>query len=300
MNPATSAPMRLLAVVVLYKRTLGEAKSFSSLLEICRTDAEVAKQISIFVQDNSAEAHRPPETAGLNFQYYHAADNPGLPAAYNRALAMANQQHIPWLLLLDQDTALDLSFIRELLSTTSSEAADSACALVPKLVKDGVVLSPHVVSKIFRRFPADFSGFASEPIVAFNSGACLKTEALLKISGFPEAYWLDFLDHIVFHRLRQAGGRFYVLKSKLEHELSFLNLEQEVSIERYRNMLAAEWMFVRETRSKGGPLVHRIRLLRRALLQSLRLRKQSYAWATLRAAAAPNRIGSYSQPKIQS
>jgi GT2 family glycosyltransferase len=273
-------------VVVLYKQSPVQALSLSSLLRICTDNPAICAKLRILVQDNSP-APTPPQLGADSdrFEYFHAATNPGLADAYNRALSIARNDGTPWLLTLDQDTLLDQDFLVQLLSALESEAAERACAYVPELVKDGLVLSPQIAGKVlYHRLPLGFSGFSAKPLVAFNSAACLSVPALSAIGGFPPEYWLDYLDHIVFYRLQAAGGRVYVLHSQLAHALSMQDIESEVSIERYTNVLNAEWRFVRDSSSVLGSIVHRIRLLKRALVHALTLNNKSYAIETIRAA----------------
>ena len=273
--------------IVLYKQRPDQAKTLSSLLEICRSDRAVADRIDIFIQDNSPEAHPPAlDEDSPAIEYFHAPENPGLAAAYNKALRLADDHEIPWLLLLDQDTGLDRRFLSQLLDAVQNETSAEICGVVPELVRDGRVCSPHTLRRGgYFPLPLGFSGFAAEPLVPCNSASCLKVQSLIAIGGFPEEYWLDFLDFIVFHRLQSAGGRVFVLDSQLEHGLSLLNLEAEMSVARYSNLLKAEWMFIRETGLRGGPLIHRLRLLKRALRHALKLNNIGYASRTLRAAA---------------
>jgi GT2 family glycosyltransferase len=272
-------------VIVLYKQSPVEARSLLSLLQICAENAAIASKLKILVQDNSPNAG---DIGGVGLgyvDYFHAPENPGLAAAYNRALGVAKNNQIPWLLTLDQDTALHREFLIELIDALQSVASDDTCALVPKLVNENVVLSPQIVRNFFyHRIPTGFSGFTSEQLVAFNSAACLRVRALTDIGGYPEAYWLDYLDHIVFFRLQAAGGRIYVLGCSLNHRLSLQNMESEVSIERYLSILAGEWRFVRDTSSLRGTFVHRIRLLKRTLSHTLKLKNKRFAIVTLRAA----------------
>jgi GT2 family glycosyltransferase len=267
-----------------------QALSLSSLLQICANDPVIEAKLEILVHDNSPKAQLPEFIPGSErFEYFHAPSNPGLAAAYDMALAKAKNGRIPWLLTLDQDTALDRRFLLQLLAALESGESEKACAYVPELVNNGLVLSPQIVGKVFyRRLPVGFFGFAEEPIVAFNSAACLSVAALLAIGGFPQEYWLDYLDHIVFHRLQAAGGRVCILNSQLTHSLSLQNIELEVSIERYSNILEAEWKFVQESGAGLGSLIHRIRLLKRSLVHVFRLKNKSYAIETLRAAIKRN------------
>ena len=271
-------------IVVLYKQNPMQARSLSALLQICTDDPAIGAKLNILVYDNSPEPPFPEfRIPSDRVEYFHDPTNPGLAVAYNRALTLARNGQIRWLLTLDQDTELDRHFLFQLLAAIGSR--EEACAFVPELVKDGLVLSPQIARKVFyRRLPIGFSGFGAEPLVAFNSAACLSVEALVSIGGFPEEYWLDYLDHIVFYRLQAAGGRVYVLNSQLTHSLSLQNIESEVSIDRYSNVLAAEWRFVRDTNPGSGSLIHRIRLLKRALVHALKLKNKSYAIRTIRAA----------------
>jgi GT2 family glycosyltransferase len=273
-------------VVVLYKQRPAESRTLSSLTEICARDPSIAESIRVLVQDNSPESQASVfEAASLGFDYHHSPDNPGLADAYNRALELARDRKAAWLLLLDQDTVLKQGFLLQLLAAVQSETAGEACAFVPQLVKDGRVISPQTPRRYGHRpIPLGFSGFSAETLDPVNSAACLKVQAVAAIGGFPREYWLDFLDVIVFHRLQAAGGRIYVLDARLEHSLSLLNLEAEMSVARYANMLAAEWRFIRETGLRGGPLMHRLLLLKLSLHRARKLKNKEYAWETLRAA----------------
>ncbi len=280
-----AAPL-IQCVVVLYKQSPARALSLSSLLQICADDPAIRAKLRILVQDNSPGD--PASNLSLDsgrFEYFHAPANPGLADAYNRALSTAQGDQIPWLLTLDQDTLLDRHFVVQLLAALESGEVERVCACVPELVQDELVLSPQIVGRVFySRVPLGFSGFSAKPLIAFNSAACLSVPALVAIGGFPQEYWLDYLDHIVFYRLQAAGGRVYVLNSQLAHRLSMQHIESEVSIERYCNVLAAEWRFVRDSSSALGSIVHRVRLLKRALLHGLKLKDKAYAIHTIRAA----------------
>jgi hypothetical protein len=54
-----------------------------------------------------------------------------------------------------------------------------------------------------------------------------------------------------------------------------------MGLDRYANVLSAEWRFVRETRSGGAPLIHRLWRLERTLIPAIKLRNKAYAIKTL-------------------
>jgi len=275
-------------VVVLYKQSPRESKALSALLQICSSDISIADQIAILVQDNSPLIQDlVPDASGtehrVSIEYHYAPGNPGLAHAYNSGLDLATKYNIPWLLLLDQDTCLTRQFLLQLLEAIRENPSQTCCAFVPQLMRGDLVLSPQIVGKVFyRRMPRGRSGLAAEQLIAFNSAACIRVRDLTAIGGFPKEFWLDYLDHMVFFSLQTAGKRVFVLDSQLAHDLSIANIESEVSTERYGNVLKAEWMFVRKTGWGGGSLVHRFRLLKRALSHSVKLRNRNYALQTLR------------------
>jgi GT2 family glycosyltransferase len=257
-----------------------------SLAEFCRQQNGLAQQIALLIYDNSQR----PQTTSLqswdygSVEYHQASKNQGLSAAYNHALSMASNAGIEWLLLLDQDTEISPAFFASLFATITSQLSPTTCAIVPKLTQEGRILSPHIVGRFHNYdYPPEFSGVYPKQVTAFNSASCMRVQALIAVGGFASTYWLDYLDKITFYRLQARGGRVFVLEVTIQHRLSSLNLETEMDLGRYTDLLAAEWRFFRETRSGGGTLIHRLRLAKRSLAQTIKLRNKSYALKTLRA-----------------
>jgi len=216
-------------------------------------------------------------------EYYHDAQNGGLAAAYNYALRAACNKNIDWLLLLDQDTLLEVGLFLALFREIDARLPPYVCALVPKLVQNNAIISPQIVGLIRNKpISPQFSGLCSQLMTAFNSAACLRVRAIDDVGGFPQEYWLDYLDHIMFYRLQAADGRMLVLDVAIQHRLSLLDMEEEMNVKRYANVLAAEWSFIKETKSGGGALVHRVRLLKRAMSLLIKLRNYSYSLQAFR------------------
>jgi GT2 family glycosyltransferase len=272
-------------VIVLYKNTPTDSKAIRSLIVCCNQQSGLAERLSILIYDNSPDPQEPFQT-DLPFgakEYRYDSKNGGLVAAYNYALATAQRMNLDWLLLLDQDTVVEVGFFSALFREICAPYLANVCALVPKLSQNGLILSPQIV-KAFRNDPVspEFSGICSQRLTALNSAACLRVQAVAEAGGFPMDYWLDYLDHVMFYRLQIAGGRVLVLDVAMQHRLSLLNIEAEMSVERYMNALAAEWKFIDETNWGGGSLIHRVRLLKRAGSLFMKLRNRSYALQTLK------------------
>jgi GT2 family glycosyltransferase len=272
-------------VIVLYRIALRDSLTFRTLSAAFAESPDLAYRLSILVYDNSPTSQEidPAAISGAAIAYKHDPSNGGLAAAYNAALVTAQASGCSWLWLFDQDTD-----VRPELTTLLFQAIDAApeaavCAIVPKLIQRGQILSPLTIQR-FRYFPVAtaFSGVHPGGVVALNSGACLRVASLVAIGGFPREYWLDYLDHAVFHRLKQVGGKVLVLDVLLTHQLSLMDLKSRTGHKRYENVLSAEWRFVRESGWGGGDTIHRLRLVKRAIRTLVVLRQPSFALQVLK------------------
>ncbi|WP_158944618.1 glycosyltransferase [Granulicella sp. S190] len=285
---AVPSPMSLdsvRCVIVLYRTGLQESETFQTLCAALREYPALASRISLLIYDNSPEPQTVALPVGLfaKASYQHDPSNGGLATAYNQALHAAEEAGDTWLWLFDQDTTVLPGLIPAAFAAIDRTPPSEACGIVPRLVQDGVVLSPAAVHRFrYLAMQEGFSGLNPGWLTALNSCACLRVSALRAIGGFPPQYWLDFLDHAVFHRLHKQGGRLLVLDVTIPHRLSTNNLRKESSHRRFDNLLAAEWQFVRETGWGGGSLMHRVRLLKRAVRTLLTLREPAFALQVLR------------------
>ncbi len=292
------------AVLVLYRVRAEGSESWrtmkAALSESKELAAEVGKRLRLLVYDNTPEAPGSDggivegaraETefrmAGVEVRYERDAANGGLVAAYSRALNEAGDAE--WLLLLDQDTTLTAEYLREAMRLADELAGDeSVGAIVPKLRSGGKVQSPHRALG-WGQAPLDekFKGRATEAetgaVTAYNSGALLRVSAMRELGGFPPGFWLDYLDHATFAELRQAGKSVWVMEAQLEHAMSWEDPEREMTVERYRGVLAAEERYHRRYGSRGSALAFRLRMLKKAIAYA-GWKDKSYARLSLRAA----------------
>jgi GT2 family glycosyltransferase len=271
MPPASHPPSSILAVVVVYNCEFFASKSVSSLLPILEENPELARHFSLVLYDNSLQPQIAPTSAGFSICYVHDPSNGGLAAAYNFALARAEAEEREWLLLFDQDTSPTREYLRELVELTAS-LHDQArvAAILPKLVVRGTVLSPtvHFVDQLRLQYlrseqtlSLDVAGIQEKRLGGYNSAATLRVSALRSIGGFPPEFWLDYLDHTVFHTLFISGFRIYVMQATLAHNPSHAELES-VPTWRHHNVLLAQTLFVKRSGNFFDRLLYRIWLLR--------------------------------------
>lgn len=265
----------VLAIVVLYRLSPQESSAFQSLM---RSLGQVpGAPIACVVYDNSPAAHELPETS-FACVYHHDPLNPGLAVAYQYALERAERDGTPWLLLLDQDTIITAEYLTEALQVTRDlrEKQDIG-AIVPKLVQDGLVLSPHWPhgSRSLQSFDDRF-GFMEPNVRVYNSGALLRVEAVRVVGGFPMNYPLDYLDHAMFARLQAQQQLIFLLHATLLHQLESKSQDVHVALNsspRLRGTLAAEARFYRQYGSRRDRL---LLLRRRAKLAFCMLRRMEF------------------------
>ena len=277
-EPAYQSPVRILAVIVLYKMRPSESAAFRTLQVAISDLQKVQNDIRILLFDNTPGGCDPgplPESV----QYEAAGQNEGLAAAYNRALGIAQSERYPWLLILDQDTTLPSDYL-SLMSkyALDLETDEKIAAIVPRMLDAGKRVSP-----VFIRFwgvsyiSSDFEGTAKLEIHATNSATLFRVDSLKKIGGFSPYFWLDYVDGYVFRHFHLHGLKVYVARDiEVEHELSLLH-GGGLKADRFRNILRAESAFW----DLYGGSVQRLALAARLLGRIWRQRKRGHDSAIL-------------------
>jgi GT2 family glycosyltransferase len=293
----------VLAVIVLYQCELASSHSFSSLQQIFAEDAALEKELSVVVYDNSPQPLPGPAPA----QYVHDPSNGGLAVAYNFALVRAEKQHCKWLLLLDQDTSLTRPFLLELLETIEKVRNQPDIGMViPKLAVNGVVHSPatpfleqmrHQFRPGLPPIGREVTGILEKQMCAYNSGSTLRVAALRAMGGFPEDFWLDFLDHAIAQSLSNHGYRTYLMRATLEHQASYADLDK-MPLWRLHNVLMAQTLFVKRSGNLKDKLLYRLWLLRYArTLRNGRTDPQAWRQAAVQALLFRNPASRHTRQK---
>jgi hypothetical protein len=81
------------------------------------------------------------------------------------------------------------------------------------------------------------------------------------VGGFPQEFWLDYLDHAVFHALLLRGYRVYLMLATLVHDASYANLDG-TPFWRLHNVLMAQTLYVKKSGNFADRLLYRVWLLR--------------------------------------
>ncbi|MGX7149239.1 glycosyltransferase [Enterococcus ureasiticus] len=250
---------KLVITIVLYQTEISQTPSYDYIKEIINKK----NFVHLLVYDNSQKPQENELFYYDNVHYIHDETNPGLAKAYNIGIKYFNQIQGGLLLLLDQDSLLDSTYLDTLL-TMSLE--DEVVAYVPIVFSHGRQISPVFSDQyIGCRSELPKAGIYSQRLMSINSGAVLSKELLKSIGFFNEEFPLDFLDHWLFYEIHQLGKKICVLDYRMEHELSVLNYEK-LSSQRYESIIRAETLFYQKyDRNKFH--THRRHLLLRTIKQ---------------------------------
>jgi GT2 family glycosyltransferase len=275
--------MQIVAVVVLYKRTPEHSQTINSLATVFAGNPRLLDSIRVILWDNSP---KPIEQLNLSFpcDYRHSGRNVGTSGAYNYAMGFAEAQGSPWLLLLDQDTTVSAEFLPRMLEYSHLlQGQREVGSVVPFVYSRGSLISPRKLERFnyTSQISPPFDGLFRHDGFAVNSATLMRVEALREIGGYSEDFWLDLSDVYVFHAMYLIGRYMYAAGDlKLEHSLTSMDFDNEMSPERYRNFLAAEGAFIDLYSPALERVVHLLRLLGRTLRQRRRHRNMIFSRMT--------------------
>jgi GT2 family glycosyltransferase len=246
-NPQSGkGAVRIFAVIVLYKTEPQSSVSLRTLRLAERAVPTGRLKLEVLLHDNTPGV-RPAVPLENRTRYLAASGNAGLAQAYNGALATARNEGYDWLLTLDQDTVLPADFLGKLVDVLAKVANTPAIAsVVPQIVGEGRRLSPYWFQwgAFPRWFPKGFVGVPEQATYAFNSASTIRVGALQEIGGYCPMFWLDNSDTYMFRRLDRKRKKVYVAGDiQVEHEFSMMQMEERISLDRYRNILLAESSF---------------------------------------------------------
>jgi rhamnosyltransferase len=231
-DPAQRSPSEgVLGVLVAYRPGAGFKEVLRSALRelpalLLWDNSESPEPVDLLVAELRREE---PMLGWSGFLLERPESNQGLSVAYNRALRLAEGRGTPFVLLLDQDSALASGTVRLLLAAHHGLAGRFAVGAVNahNLEQVEMTLSPKTaLGRLLRAH--DEGAYRSgrryrDPEVRerrslINSGALLPVAALLRVGGFDERLFLDAVDYDLSLRLRAGGFRlFEATQSKVEH-----------------------------------------------------------------------------------
>jgi hypothetical protein len=263
-------------VLVLYQCSLRESIAFTTLEEQLRKNS-IDYELMIYNNDKNQKIEHE------KYVVINSEKNQKLSKAYNFALERAIKNRRKWLLLLDQDTFIPDNYFVELEKLFASNYSPDLVAIVPFLETDGKILSPKKISP-YMRFDSNVNkaGYTRERINAFNSMSLLRADFMKLIGGFSNQFPLDMLDHWIYHQIYQHRKWVYILPVFVKHDSSFIKLEENVSISRYKEFLIAESTFILKNLGLVKFFFYKLKLIFRSIKQAILLKNKKFALTTFK------------------
>jgi GT2 family glycosyltransferase len=199
-----------LFVIVLYKQKAEESPAFQVLSSIYPIP------VSIFLYDNSPTIQ---EVYHKGVTYVHASENNGVARGYNEGYRYGKTTGKKWLMLLDQDTQLTLSYLMNL--PTVIQSFPDEVAFVPKLQDNVGIVSPF--KWMFGRgirSRAISSRLKFQSYRFLNSGLLISADAFEKAGQYNENISLYFSDIAFGEKLKTIKQEFIVVDHILIHNMS--------------------------------------------------------------------------------
>lgn len=225
--------VRLMPIIVLYKKSLSESETYNSLLNNKDVNLLIDR---VIVYDNSPNPQYIIDTK-FNVSYYHDSTNSGISKAYNYGFVKAKEFGKNWIIFLDQDTTLDFNLISSYYRAINNNHNMSLFAPILKVGE--LIFSPSLykLKRGFSHTNALHSGIYNlNAYVPVNSGICVKVEAFEEAGGYNEKIPLDFSDFDFIERFKKKINEyFYVIDVKCEQRSSNdVNITIESSASRFK------------------------------------------------------------------
>lgn len=269
------------AVVVLYKNKIIESKTLTSFNNILKNNLFLKDKLKIIIYDNSPRFNDDYDFSKDNYIYIADNTNGGLSKAYNEAIKISVGNNANWLITLDQDTKIEEGFLIEAFNTTSN-ISENVVALVPKIIgQNNRQISPMYIDKGYIRTldPVSNTAGITSGITAINSATIINLNYISELGGYSEDFKLDMLDHWLFNQINKDGKKIYVLNTTIFHELSVLDYDRLVTIERYKSILHSEKLFFTKY-YKENMKAYKRSLLFRAIKQRLLIKNKNFSRLT--------------------
>ncbi|WP_407241776.1 glycosyltransferase [Escherichia coli] len=211
--------MKILPVIVLYKKKIEECESLFSLIKM---DGILTYIDTIYIHDNSANENQPIKKYGtFKVKYYGDGYNHGVSKAYNDACRYAKENGYTWLLLLDQDTQFPENALNEYCCGINSYPG--LPLYVPVLrTKDDIICSPCAY-RWHRGFTPRQLKIGVNSLNEFspiNSGMLIRVESFIAAGGYNEKVYLDFSDFQFIERVRIVQDKFCIINLEAKQDFS--------------------------------------------------------------------------------
>lgn len=188
-------------------------------------EAIIGQVSTVFIVDNDSEHVEKIERLASRYEevtLIKNSHNMGIAKALNQLIAVAKEQHYPWIITLDQDSVC----YRDLVSNYLRYLDQSIGMLICDIIDRNYTLKTNV-----HREPA--KAIIEDVEKCITSGCCTNVDAVLSSGGFDEKLFIDMVDYDMCYSLREHGYRIV--------NAHFTGLLHEVGKSRKYNILGFEF-----------------------------------------------------------
>ena len=261
--------INLFTVVVVYQQDLSDSDTINSIVDNQELINKMFNRFSFLIYDNSPKSQKFNISLPFNTNYYSDIQNGGISTAYNYAYKLA-QSEFDWILLLDQDTILTKEYFLELSEILGNVVNNNdIVSVVPKISDNNIIFSPSRVlwGGIHRPIQSESNGiFHDGELMAIGSGSLLRISFIDENDGFNRRFKLDCQDRWIYQSIYKAGKKCYIMREKINHQLSILDFNNRMNISKYIDQIYYEALYMLIYRKKAEVFFFVIRMIRRGIL----------------------------------
>lgn len=208
--------MNLLISIVIYNKKISDLTILTKIPNI-NTD--------IFIYDNSKLPQEVPIFENVNIYYEHDENNSGVSRAYNKAYKKAKELNKELLLILDQDSNFEISYIEQYMKKYEKYGNAYIYAPIVCNEKKTKIYSPAFMSNFVGKVQS-FENFFYEETYSLvgksviNSGLLIPLEIFEKIGGYNEKLKLDFSDIYFIEKYKEFNPKIVLVDVYLKHSIS--------------------------------------------------------------------------------
>lgn len=199
------------ALVVIYNKKCSDSKTLKLL-------KNYRKRLNIIVFDNSIENFNNGEYCKkYNIEYYTLNKNLGLSKAYNYVVERLNKNDNDYIIILDDDTDLNINYFKEVFEKIKIKKYD---VMLPIVKSNNQIISPSNVQFQCRvKRINEISKIDYRNITAINSGMIVRLSLYNQIQ-YSEDMFLDYVDHDFMKKVRTLNLNIHILNSEIDQNFS--------------------------------------------------------------------------------
>ncbi|ENK5207047.1 hypothetical protein PJX90_07880 [Klebsiella aerogenes] len=236
--------INVIFICVIYSKTPGLTQTIKSIYKIDFTKYNINAHLAVW--DNSSKGYGSnslsEKSNNIKYSYYHTGVNERLSKIYNHIISEKSKE-FDWVVILDDDSIIDESYMLALRKFISIADADSHTRIaIPRIYHQGNMISPGIVKGV-RGYQLKFidDGFTlRKDLVAMMSGTIIRLN-MEALPTFDERLSFYGVDTKFFKDAIKKGNNLYILNCIMNHDSALRDstIDYKNHIRRLENLFKA-------------------------------------------------------------